>query len=74
LKSGPVALQVTISGIALPSVQVRNPDANFAFDFEVPSRFAGAPTLEVAVEVNRTFTAPPDPRVFGLVFVSFEIR
>jgi Dolichyl-phosphate-mannose-protein mannosyltransferase len=74
LKSGPIALQVTIGGVARPTVQVRNPDAPFAFDFEVPPRLGEAQTVEVTVDLDRTFTAPPDPRIFGLVFVSFEIR
>ncbi len=74
LKDGPVSLRVSIDGFVLSTVRVRNPDADFAFDFEVPERFAGAPKIEVAVEVDRTVTVPPNPRVLGLMFVSFEIR
>ena len=74
VKDGPVSLQVSVDGSVLSTVHVRNADSDFAFDFEVPARFAGAPKIEVAVEVDRTFTLPPNPRVLGLVFVSFEIR
>jgi hypothetical protein len=74
VKDGPVSLQVAIDRFVLSTVRVRHPDADFAFDFEVPARFVGVPKLEVAVEVDRTFSTPPNPRVLGLVFVSFEIR
>jgi hypothetical protein len=74
VKDGPVSLQVFIDGSPLSTVRVRNADADFAFDFEVPARFVGTSKIEVAVEVDRTFTVPTNPRVFGLVFVSFEIR
>ena len=74
LKDGPVSLQVSIDGFVLSTVRVRNPDTAFTFDFEVPARFVGVTKLDVAVEVDRTLAVPPDPRVFGLVFVSFEIR
>jgi hypothetical protein len=74
VKDGPVSLQVSIDGVVLSTVPVRTADDDFAFDFEVPARFLGAPKIELAVEVDRTFTAPGDPRVFGLVFGTFEIR
>jgi len=30
--------------------------------------------VEVTVELDRTFSAPPDPRALGIAFGSFEIR
>jgi hypothetical protein len=74
VKDGPVSLQVSIDGIVLSTVLVRDADADFAFNFEVPARFVGMSKVEVTVEVDRTFTLPPNPRVLGLAFVSFEIR
>jgi hypothetical protein len=40
----------------------------------LPETALGKLRIEVAIEVERTFTPPPDTRKLGLVFGRFEIR
>jgi hypothetical protein len=53
---------------------LRIPDAKFETEFPLPPGLHGKPSVNVSVEVERTFKAPPDVRELGVVFGSFEIR
>jgi hypothetical protein len=74
LKSGPLGMQVSVDDERLAAVWIRKPDAQFTFSFTLPPRLAGRPVVEVAVELERTFVAAPDPRELGVTFGVFEIR
>ena len=72
VQKGPLHMTVSVNGAAFPSASIDKPDAPFEFEFPLP---AGLPKeVEVTVEVDRTFTAPPDIRELGLTFGVFEIR
>jgi hypothetical protein len=72
LKQGPVHMTVSVGGAAFPAVPINKPDAQFEFEF--PLRPAGQDQIEVTVEFDRTFSAPPDQRQLGMAFGVFEIR
>ena len=72
LKRGPVHMTVSVDGAAFPAVTINKPDAQFEFEF--PVRPAGRDQMEVTVEFDRTFSAPPDQRQLGMAFGVFEIR
>ncbi len=74
LEKGPLPLRVSVDGAALPPVQIQPGTENFAFDFALPATLTGKESVEVTVEVGRTFTPPGEDRVLGLVFGVFEIR
>jgi hypothetical protein len=73
-EKGPLPLSVTVDGAALPPVRIQPGNERFAFDFALPRESAGKESVEVAVEVGRTFTPPGEDRALGLVFGVFEIR
>lgn len=74
LKAGPVSLQVSVEGEKYSPVWVRQPDAEFTFEFDLPARLLGQPRIEVTVEIDHTLTVPGDPRQLGMPFTRFEIR
>jgi hypothetical protein len=74
LEKGPLALSVRVDGRALPAVQIQPGAEPFEFSFALPDELVGKESVEVAVEVGRTFTAPGDKRELGLAFGVFEIR
>lgn len=68
----PLSMTVSAGGTQFPPVRV--PPGNFEFAFPLPASLAGKQLMEVAVEVDRTFKAPPDGRDLGLAFGTFAIR
>jgi hypothetical protein len=74
LEKGPLPLSLSVDGKALPGVAIQPGTARFDFDFALPSGLAGKESVEVTVEVGRTFTPPGEDRELGLVFGVFEIR
>lgn len=73
LKTGPIDMNVRAAGEKLNPVRVSKP-GQFSFTFNLPASLTGRPSMEIALDLNRTFTAPPDPRELGLAFGTFEIR
>ncbi len=74
LKSGPLKMQVSVDGVPLGGVWIRQPEAQFFFTFDLPPQLTGRSAVEVAVELDRTFFLPPDNRELGIAFGVFEIR
>jgi hypothetical protein len=74
LEKGALPLSVAVDGKALPPVRIQPGTEHFDFDFAVPYELVGKQSVEVAVEVGRTFTPPGEDRELGLVFGVFEIR
>ncbi len=74
LKRGPLQVEVSVDGESLARVPIRQPEAQFTFAFALPPQLVGRSSVEVSVELDRTFFAPPDPRELGLAFGVFEIR
>jgi hypothetical protein len=70
----PLRVLVGIDGIPLHVFWLSAGDARFHWALQIPPQLVGKQSVEVSVEVERTFTAPPDRRELGLSFGTFEIR
>ena len=74
LRAGPLAVTVSIDGVALPAATIRPGENSFELAYALPEAATGRPVIEVAVEVARTFHTAADQRDLGLAFGVFEIR
>jgi hypothetical protein len=74
LRQGPLAVTVSIDGVALPAASIRPGENSFEIAFLMPAATVGQPVVQVAVEVARTFHTASDQRDLGLAFGVFEIR
>jgi hypothetical protein len=73
-QSDGLTLTVTMAGVRQPSVGIPPGEEQFSFDFPIPGAAQGQATIDVLLEVNRTFRPPGETRELGLVFGLFEIR
>jgi hypothetical protein len=74
VKSGPLRMNVSVDGVKLAPATLSQPDAAFSLVFDLPPQLAGRGIVEIAVELDRVFIPPADPRPLGLAFGTFEIR
>jgi hypothetical protein len=73
-KAVPLNVTVGVDGSTVGQAALTQPDAVFELNFPVPPEAVGKPKIEVAIEVDRTFVAPSNPRELGLVFGSIAVR
>jgi hypothetical protein len=73
LTKGPLSVQVTVNGHALPSTRIEPSDTGFDLTYPLPGSLAGRHEMAVAIEVNRTVMIPPDARPLGLAFGRMEV-
>jgi len=73
-EKGALPLSVEVDGTKLPAVSIKPGTERFDFDFTLPALAVGKDSVEVAVELGRTFTMPGDTRQLGVAFGVFEIR
>lgn len=71
---GPLRVSVGVDGRLLKTFQLSQGAAPFQVATELPPELVGKERVDVFVEVDRTFSPPPDRRQLGLVFGTFEIR
>jgi hypothetical protein len=74
LLNGPLAVTVSVDGIALPAAAIHPGENSFELAYALPEALTGRPVVQVAVEVGRTFHTAADRRDLGLAFGVFEIR
>jgi hypothetical protein len=74
VEQGPVSLEVFVEGELLSAVELTEGDARFDFSFSLPEMLIGAESVGVSLRVDRSFTAPGDPRELGAAFGVFAIR
>lgn len=72
LDQGPLPLTVAVDGKPLPPALIQPAAQQFELDFALPDELVGKESVEVAVEVGRTFKSYG--RELGVVFGVFEIR
>jgi hypothetical protein len=74
LKSGPVTMTVRVDGRELGKSVIRDPNAQFAFDYALPIDLVDKPSIEITVELDKVLRAPSDNRELGMVFGTFAMR
>jgi hypothetical protein len=73
LRNGPVRVSVSVDGSALGDATIAA-GGNFELAFPLAGVVVGQQSIEVVVEVSRTFRAGTDVRDLGLAFGEFEVR
>jgi hypothetical protein len=73
-EKGALPLTVAVDGALLSTVDIKPGTGRFDFDFALPPGMVGKESVEVAVEIGRTFAVPGDDRQLGVAFGVFEIR
>ncbi len=71
LRLQPLNFTVHIDGQAVGAAPIGEHDASFTREFSLPPNCIGKPSIQIELEVNRTFKAD---RELGLAFGAFEIR
>jgi hypothetical protein len=71
--AGPIEMAITAEGELLGVARITRGDDRFAFDFSLPAKLIGRPSIEVGIALNRTTKIPGDERDNGLVFGVFEL-
>ena len=74
IAAGPLGGKVLVDGDEVGELHLTQGDASFEAAFPLPAEALGKASLEVTVQLERTFRAPGDARDLGLVFGSFAIR
>jgi len=74
LRGGPLHLTVSADDRALGTSEIRDCSQPVAFEYAFPLDLLGHGSIVLALDVDRTYLSPADPRPFGLFFGSFEIR
>jgi hypothetical protein len=74
LAAGPVKLTTVIGGRRSPPAVLGEGDREFDLWFDLPAESAGNPSLEIAIELSRSFRVPEDNRELGVAFGTLEIR
>jgi hypothetical protein len=74
LEKGAIPVTVRVDGIQVGAAEIAPGTERFDFDFPLPARTVGAESVEVTVEVGRTYFQQEESRELGLVFGVFEIR
>ncbi|MEO7649073.1 MAG: hypothetical protein ABIZ80_01275, partial [Bryobacteraceae bacterium] len=74
VRSGPLRLTVTADGARLAPAEIAKCGQMLQRTFNLPASLAGKETIEVVVEVDRTFRPADETRDLGLVFGSFEVK
>jgi len=74
LSAGPLAVAVTVDGVALGESSIGKGQNSFELAFTLPAQAYGEPEMQVQVEVARTFHTAADQRELGLAFGVFEVK
>jgi len=74
LAAGFVTLRFQAAGQPIGSATLEKSGEKFALSFPLPASLVGQSSIELAIEVSRTFHAPNDLRELGMIFGTFEVR
>jgi len=73
LRAGALTVSVTVNGSPLTPATLPS-GGNFELAFALPDAVVGQSTMQVTLEVSRTFRAGADIRDLGLAFGEFEVK
>lgn len=74
LRDGPLHLTATANGQSLGTRRITQAERELQLTFGLPKEAAGWSSMEVVLEVDRTFRAPADYRDLGLAITTIEVR
>lgn len=74
LADGPVTLTTVIGGRRSRPAVLRDAGKDFDLWFDLPAESVGKPSLEIVIELSRSFRVPGDDRELGVAFGTIEIR
>jgi hypothetical protein len=74
IKLGPIHVEVTVDGRAMPVQTITGPDLEFRLHYDLPPDLVGRKKIEVAFTVDRTIQPPGETRNLGLAFGQFSIK
>jgi hypothetical protein len=72
--AGPLVARVLVEREQVGELRLTHGDAGFEAAFRLPSQVVGKASMEVTIQLDRTFRATGDDRDLGLTFGSFEVR
>jgi hypothetical protein len=71
---GPLKVHFLIDGKEVFGEEFLKPEVPFMRIVSVPPELTGRPSMEIGIEVDRTFQGAPGDRPLGLAFGIFEVR
>ena len=71
---GPLEVSIHSGGVTIGTAVLKEPNQAFDLHFQLPAVLIGESTMQIEVDVNRTFQVAGDPRTFGLVFGTFTLQ
>jgi len=74
LAAEPLVGRVLVDGQVVGQLRITRGDTGFEAAFHLPATLVGKPSMEVTVQLERTFHAAGDSRDLGLTFGSIEVR
>jgi hypothetical protein len=74
LAAGALTLRFQAAGQPIGSATLEKAGERFELSFPLPAKLVGQYSIEIAIEVSRTFHVPNDPRELGIIFGTFEVR
>jgi hypothetical protein len=74
MKLGPMHVDLTIEGRAMPAQTIAGPDLEFRLNYDLPPDLVGRKKIEVAFTVDRTIQPAGETRNLGLAFGQFTIK
>jgi hypothetical protein len=74
MKLGPMHVDLTIDGRAMPTKIIAGPGLEFRFNYDLPPDLVGRQKIEAAFTVDRTIQPPGETRNLGLAFGQFTIK
>jgi hypothetical protein len=73
-RPNPQRVSAWADGVPLGTQSITRCVSEFRLAFDLPKRLVGNPEVHIEVEVDRTFSVPPDTRQLGLPFGVVSIR
>jgi len=71
---GPLVGKILVDGQQIGELRLTRGDADFEAAFRLPPQVVGKPSMEVTIQLDRTFRAAGDVRDLGLSFGTIEVR